>query len=103
MYELAIVLSPRWEGTAPHAHAWAGRHHAARDRQSPQGQEATAGLAGSDPALDRTQSDEVTPDCRLAPAEIARKCLPTSAECKPRLELRRRSQPHPYRPRPGKH
>src|ERR1019366_5285077 len=84
MYELAIVLSPRWEATAPHAHAWAGRHHAARDRQSPQGQEATAGLAGSDPALDRTQSDEVTPDCRLAPAEIARKCLPTSAECKTR-------------------
>ena len=33
--ELRVELSKREQATAPHAHARAGRHHAARKRQSP--------------------------------------------------------------------
>ena len=69
------------QATAPHAHARAGRHHAARDRQPPKGQEVTAGLGGSDPAPDRTQDAEIA-SVRRRPAEITPKCVRGSAECK---------------------
>jgi len=82
---LRVELPERREAAPPHAHARAGQHHAAGNRQSPQGQEVTAGLGGSNPAPDRTQGAEVGParvSTASPAAEITRKCVPGFAECK---------------------